>query len=347
MYTINGKFLHRHMNGQIRVAIEMIKELDKIVPENFIEIVAPESNYTLDGLQRISIKRIGKGNGHIWEQTVFYWYLLKTGNTGINFLNSHPLLRPDISYIHDTYFCSNPDLSKSIYGRLQKLYTTEMLKTAAKKASAIITVSNFSKSEILKYFDVDPKKIHVIYNGWQHMESVSEDMCIFEKHKDIEKDNYILAASGITPQKNFQWIKNNAAYNTNVQYVIIGKTEKSTEDIVESSKNLIYVGSVSDGEMKALMHHCKAFIHPAIYEGFGLTPLEAVASGCKKIIISNAASLPEIYGNSAIYIDPYESHVTMPGLIETQGMDTVENLLKNYSWVKSAKQLYEILYNPN
>ena len=61
MFTINGKFLTRNINGQIRVAIETIKALDQLVPRDYIEIVAPESEYTIEGLTNIPIKRIGRG----------------------------------------------------------------------------------------------------------------------------------------------------------------------------------------------------------------------------------------------------------------------------------------------
>ena len=78
--------------------------------------------------------------------------------------------------------------------------------------------------------------------------------------------------------------------------------------------NVIYLGFVSDEEMKTLMANCKAFIHPALYEGFGITPMEAMSVGAE-LIISNAACLPEIYGKSAHYIDPHNSDVDLDKLL--------------------------------
>ena len=315
MYTINGKILSRSINGQIRVAIETIKELDKIVPQGYIEIVAPPSEFTIDGLKNITIKRIGKGNPHIWEQTYFANYLRRTKNIGINFLNTHPFFKPDIAYIHDVIFDAYPSLFTTMYGILQKYYTMFMVKSAVKRARRIVTVSEFSKSEIIKYHKVDEKKVYVIYNAWQHMLDIVEDKSIFEKQQKIKKSEYILAASGITPQKNFKWIIDNSKYNPQIQYVIVGSRENCTQDDTEDTNNVLYTGRVNDGELKALMHYCKAFIHPAIYEGFGLTPMEAMGSGCQQVIVAKASCLPEIYGDSVHYIDPQYSKVDIEMLL--------------------------------
>ena len=343
MYTINGKFLTRKVNGQIRVAVEIIKELDKLVKPGEVEIVAPVTKFTIEGLKNIPIIRIGKGNAHIWEQTVLYHYLKKNNRYGINFLNTHPFLKPDISYIHDVLFDAFPDLYNTRYGKFQKIYTDLMIKSAVKRANNIITVSNFSKKEIIKYYGKNIKKINVIYDGWQHMERISIDEKIFDKIDKITKGEYLLAASGITPQKNFKWIVDNAKINKNQNYVIIGDKEKSTQDEMIESENLLFVGRVTDGEMKALMHYCKAFIHPAIYEGFGMTPLEAVGSGCKKIVLANTSCLPEIYGKYAYYIDPDNSNVLIDDILNQYDIN-MTGLLEKYSWEDSAQRLYKIMF---
>ena len=342
MYTINGKFLSRSINGQIRVATEIIKELDKIVPPRYIEIVAPPSKFDVEGLMNIEILRIGKGNPHVWEQTYYAKYLKSTGNIGVNFLNTHPFFQPDISYVHDVIFKAYPNLFSSLYGRLQKKYISLMIKSAVKRARSIITVSEFSKKEIEEYYSKCQKEITVIYNGWQHMKSISEDQGIFLRHQTIKKNDYVLSVSSITPQKNFSWIIRNATYNKEQQYIIVGSKENSTQDDIRSLDNVLYTGHISDGEMKALMHYCKAFIHPAVYEGFAITPLEAIASGCRNIIVSKVSCMPEIYGEYVHYIDPSDPRVIISDILREECLEP-RNLLNKYSWEKSASQLYEIL----
>ena len=343
MYTINGKILSRNVNGQIRVAIETIKELDKIVPEGEFEIVAPFSKFSIEGLKNIRIIRFGMGNAHIWEQTYYVRYLIANKRVGINFLNSHPIVKPDICYIHDILFNAYPKLYCSFYGRLQKRWNLLMQKAAAQKAKRIITVSQFSKFEIEKYYPkIESNKISVIYNGWQHFDLIDFDDSVYNKVQSIRYRKFVMAASGLTPQKNFNWIIENAKCNPDYLYVIVGNRENSTQLDIENTNNIVFTGRLSDSEMKTLMRDCEAFIHPAIYEGFGLTPLEAIASGCRKIIVSNAACLPEIYGDCAIYIDPQNPEVALEGLLKSHH-ENPEILLKKYSWENAAKELLNIL----
>ena len=342
MKTINGKFLTRSVNGQVRVALETIKELDKIVNPNEYEIVAPESKFDIPSLRNIQVIRLGKGNAHVWEQTTLSNYIGKTRNLGLNIFNTHPFLHPDISYIHDTLFNAYPNLYTSGYGRAQKQYNLIMEKSATKRAKAIIAVSEFTKSEIIKYYHVNPNRIHVIYNGWQHMNDVIQDESIFTNYPQIEKNKYFMAASGVTPQKNFKWITENAKLYPNQRFVIVGAHEKSTQDEMQSQKNVLYVGRVSDGQMKSLMQYCRAFIHPAIYEGFGMTPLEAVGSGCHKVIVAKASCLPEIYGDYAYYIDPKNPKVNLDQLISEKEI-IADPILAKYSWAKAAQQLKQVI----
>ena len=152
-----------------------------------------------------------------------------------------------------------------------------------------------------------------------------------------------MAASGITPQKNFQWIVRNAQYNVDEQYVIVGAKDRSTVNDVQNLKNVFYTGRVSDAELKALMANCKAFIHPAIYEGFGLTPMEAMGAGCKQVIVAKASCLPEIYGDSVHYIDPEDANVKIDELLDEPLRVSTDNLLEKYSWKNSANQLLDLL----
>jgi glycosyltransferase involved in cell wall biosynthesis len=89
------------------------------------------------------------------------------------------------------------------------------------------------------------------------------------------------------------------------------------------------------------MQKCRAFILPSYYEGFGLTPLEALSCGAQ-IIISKTASLPEIYGNTAHYINPFNTDIDLDALLQ-EPVEAPGDLLNKYSYEKSARQLYEII----
>jgi glycosyltransferase involved in cell wall biosynthesis len=106
-------------------------------------------------------------------------------------------------------------------------------------------------------------------------------------------------------------------------------------------ENILLPGYLDDGKVKALMERCKAFILPSYYEGFGLTPLEALSCGAK-IIVANAASLPEIYGKTAHYIDPFDTEVDLDKLLQ-EPVEDPDAILEKYSYDTSALQVYTII----
>ena len=89
------------------------------------------------------------------------------------------------------------------------------------------------------------------------------------------------------------------------------------------------------------MTYCKAFIFPSYYEGFGIPPLEALSTGCR-IIVSDRASLPEIFGDSAVYISPDDPYVNIGQLLEQHAADG-QKILDKYSWDNQARKLNEML----
>jgi len=89
------------------------------------------------------------------------------------------------------------------------------------------------------------------------------------------------------------------------------------------------------------MERCKAFLLPSYYEGFGLTPLEALSCGAK-IIVAGAASLPEIYGKTAHYIDPYNTDIDLDLLLQEE-TSPADEILQKYSYDKSAQDVYNLI----
>lgn len=246
--------------------------------------------------------------------------------------------------MHDINQNVNPHLFKSLYGRLSTIWHSMMLYSSLYFGKKLLTVSEFSKKEIITHFKVNPNKIIVLGNGWQHITRTSIDDSLFLKYPQLKDKQYYFAASSLTPQKNFDWIVNAATKNPKELFAIAGKKEKlSNEFISQIPSNLLFLGYVTDEQMRSLMQHCKAFIHPAVYEGFGIPPMEALANGAQ-IIISNAACLPEIFEDAAHYINPYNSDVDLNKLLESS-VAPASKILNKYSWKNEAKKLYSLLEN--
>ena len=106
-------------------------------------------------------------------------------------------------------------------------------------------------------------------------------------------------------------------------------------------KNIILLGYLDDAKVKALMKKCRALILPSYYEGFGLTPLEALS--CKaQVIVAKAASLPEIYEGAAHYIDPFDTSIDLETLL-AEPVDNPEKIFLKYSYDIAAVQVHEIV----
>lgn len=342
--AINGRFVVHKFGGQERYSYEIIRELDKIAGPSEFELIVPEyaDNKRIPKYKNIEIKKVGSIKGHFWEQISFYLYLKNNKRIGLNTCITCPILKPDIVTIHDISQIVHSEYYNNLYGKLSTIWHKLMFWSASKSSRLIFTVSEFSKSEIIKHLNIMPEKIVVTGNGWQHFNKVQEDKSFFEKQLYFEKGNYFLSASSITPQKNFKWIKQAAINNPNEVFVIVGaKVGLTLQDDGVDPKNLYYLGFVDDGEMKALMRNCKAFIHPAKYEGFGITPMEAMSVGAP-IILSNVASLPEIYSNTVRYIDPEDAKVDLNEVLK-QNVSDSSKILQKYTWEKMARILYEAI----
>lgn len=346
-YAINGRFVVRKQTGQERFASELVSELDKIVDKDEFIVVVPEYAEKVPCYKNIQVVRYGKIKSHFWEQISFYRYLKKYRLISINLTTTCPFFSPDIVCIHDAaYFEISKILTHNLYGKLSTIWHRLLARAAAKRAKKILTVSFYSEDKLSNILGVAKERFAVIRNAWQHLNRVEPDDSIFESLPQvIEKKCYFMALSSLSPQKNFIWITEVAKRNPDKQFVVCGSVEGYTRNGGAELKadNVHFTGFVSDGQMKSLMSQCKAFIHPAIYEGFGIPPLEALSCGAQ-LILSSATCLPEIYGNVAHYIDPYKYDYDLDMVLKSN-VDSAEKILFKYSWKTEAQKLLSIIKN--
>lgn len=341
-YVINGKFLADRMQGIVRYAREMIKALDKCI-ENDVKIIllAPNDAKDLPDLKRIKIKIIGKRTGMLWEQTDLRKYLKKHEDvTCINLCNICPLfVQPGITTIHDIMYKVNPQDYKTFRNRVSRYWHMFQYWYITRYEKTITTVSNFSKKEIEKYYPCAKGKITVIPNGWQHVLEYKESTDWQERYPFLKPKEYFFSLSTLSRNKNGKWIIENAKYNPDCVYAIAGKYYET--DKFDIPENVHMLGFISDEDACALIKNCRAFIHPALYEGFGLPPLEALALGAD-VIASNVTSLPEVLGDSVHYIEPNDFHVDLKKIMRQTVADS-SNTLDRYIWKESARQFGSLL----
>ncbi|WP_141431119.1 glycosyltransferase family 1 protein [Bacillus sp. 03113] len=339
---INGRFLTQRLTGVQRFANEIIKRLDQQTNIKFT-ILVPADFQEKSYFKNIKIKKIGNLNGQKWEQIDLLLYV--RNKPLINFCNTGPILkRNQIVVLHDTAVYSSPQG----FSLLFKVWYKIMFFFFKQFTKKILTISQFSKNELIKHLNINPKKLELISEGKEHFESIKEDQTILEKF-NLAKGKYILAVSSMHPNKNFIALVDAMKYlkNEDFEIVIAGGTNLKVFNSVKiENENIKQLGYVTDEELKALYINAGCFVFPSIYEGFGLPPLEAMSTGCP-VIVSNFGPMPEVSGEAAIYFDPKSPDELAEKIIYVMNNDQVKKELKikgleqakKFSWQTSADQL--------
>ncbi|MFX1237855.1 MAG: glycosyltransferase family 4 protein, partial [Promethearchaeota archaeon] len=183
------------------------------------------------------------------------------------------------------------------------------IKNSIKESAIIITLSEHSKKDLLEIFDIMPDKIVVTYPPLMLKPLASkETMHLFLKKYSLRPRQYMLFVGAIEPRKNVgRLIDAYSSLNTSMPLVIAGnKAWLYEKELARNLKNVLLLGHVPADDLRYLYGGAFCFVFPSLYEGFGLPPLEAMAFGCP-VITSNVASLPEVCGDAALYVDPYNT----------------------------------------
>jgi len=347
---INGFFLCRRLTGIERYAYEITKRLDLLCRLNEIAIIIPKNIKNIPEYKNIKIIRYGKSIQHVlWQMFTLQWFLLTNSRyTVLEFGNTALPFAPGIVFLHDIYCELFPNDFSGLKDKIIRAYNRWQYRLISKKAKIIATVSQYSKNEISKTFKINPENINVIYSSADHIKSFNSDFSIFNDFPVLQEKPFYFSLGSLSKRKNIRWIIEYAAKHPQSNFALSG-TSLSTVKVKELEdtlpENIILLGYLNDEKVKALMSKCKAFILPSYYEGFGLTPLEALSCGAQ-VIVANCASLPEVYGNCAHYIDPYSTDIDLDNLLQ-QPVEKPDALFDKYSYDKAAEKVLNIIKNVN
>lgn len=220
------------------------------------------------------------------------------------------------------------------------------------KRSSLITISNFTKKEVINKYHIDPSKISVIYNGSEHL---SYSKCQLEETSMTTNKikPYFLTVGASYGHKNiFRLIEVAKRLQfTGYNFVIIGRESKYFDTVKDKVKkdnvsNVILLESVSNEILSNLYENCIANVYLSLYEGFGFPPMEAAYYN-KPSIISDIPVLSEIYFGYATFVDPYDiSEITskIENVInQTENKECLkfnyDKLIQKYSWNITSKQI--------
>jgi len=267
-----------------------------------------------------------------------------------------PLLngRPYVVTIHDLIYLdrdSCPSMSAHMYARF-------MFKRAVKTARRIITVSEYTKSGIVRRLGVAPDKITVIHNGVSasyRPPSARTRERVLSRYGI--KDEFIFYAGNHQPRKNLMRLVDAFAgmKDTNLRLVLAGKVDPRRAELYNAVRNkglndrVLFIGEVPEDDLPALYSGAVAFAFPSLAEGFGFPPLEAMACGAP-VVSSNVTSLPEVVGDAGVMVDPLDTGSIKEGLEKVIGSPTLRSELrekglervKKFTWEAAAEKTLRV-----
>jgi len=252
---------------------------------------------------------------------------------------------------------------------VSRMFYSKWMPFSYRRATRIITISDSTKRDIVRVLKIPEHKITVIPLAVDHKfekeVSAAKVAKLRKKYNlpDPLSGGYILHVGTLEPRKNLgflidvfhQVIKEKE--NSNLALVITGKKGWYFEGLFEKVKELglqkkvIFTGYISEDEKLALYKGARIFAFPSLYEGFGLPPLEAMASGVP-VISSNTSSMPEVIGSAGILLSPYDKKGWIKAISKVNNDENLrkkmirenKNQIKKFSWEKTAQETIKVYY---
>ncbi|MFU0783664.1 MAG: Glycosyl transferase group 1 [Thermoanaerobacterium thermosaccharolyticum] len=370
--AINASILDDKPSGLGIYTYNVIKELTNIVgndDELFIytsctNLFKEQKNIKIKNVPQNTQPKYGKSAAikrFIWTQFNLKKDILKENVNILYSTTHHGLLSFDrqIITVHDLlplYF----NYKDSLQRILQSNYFKYFLPRILKKTKKIITISDCTKKDMIKFFRIEEEKIVRIYNGYDDKEFYFRNKAyeyIFSKYK-IKK--YLLAIGASYPHKNYERflqaakiVKDKGTHNFSI--IIAGGKKEYQESLKKLSQEMglyseiRFIDYVSQEDLPYLYSAAQCLVYPSLYEGFGLPPLEAMACGCP-VITSNTSSLPEVVGDAGIMVVPYDVNEIAKAIDlvlsnENLRKEMIEKGLKQakkFSWRKTAEEILKV-----
>ncbi|MFA5991694.1 MAG: glycosyltransferase family 1 protein [Candidatus Doudnabacteria bacterium] len=251
----------------------------------------------------------------------------------------------------------SPVLTPEFYDIKRRLWHKFLnYKKAFNRANILFAVSEHTKNDLIKVFDISADKIKVIYPGLDHNLFNPNSMEV--EQRDLRNryglpGDFYLFLSTVEPRKNLKTLIKAFEQVDNGAYLVIagrlGWKYRQDFDLIKKSKKnakIKYIGYISESDKPALIKLAKALVYPSFYEGFGFQPLEAFASGTP-VIASGITSLPEVVSNAGLLINPYSVDDLSFALREiVTNKDLRASLIqkgleqaKKFTWEKTAQEV--------
>lgn len=263
---------------------------------------------------------------------------------------------PQLLVVHDLSFVHFPQF----IGKLNRWYYQTFTKKFIRKAKRVVTVSDYSRQDIIDHYGTDPARIGVVYSAAKEIfEPVSwftrEDI----KEARAEGKEYFLFTGGVHPRKNLlNLLKAFSLFKkwqqSNMKLLVAGRLAWQYEDLLEKLKtykyrsDVVLLGYISDEELASITASAYAVVYPSWFEGFGVPILEAMRSGVP-VITSETSAMPETGGDATLYADPSDPESIAKHMLELYKNEDKRSRLaeagliqaSRFSWDRCAELFWE------
>jgi glycosyltransferase involved in cell wall biosynthesis len=365
---IDGRFINKR-RGIGNVCYNFLQEITKI-NSDFQFVVYLDANKVpieLQDVTNMTFSSLKPSFYPLWEQFILPMAAKKDEVSLLHsFANTFPLFLPrdikKVVSIHDIMFLlpqSQLPLSPSLYQILGRYYTGFIVKNGHSSVEKIITVSEYSKKDIIDHLNIKSTKIVSILNGTDIIHrTFFEIEDAFLKVNKIQSP-YILVLGALDPRKNttliikaFSALKKQVT--SPISLVISGLDQSGIEQFSNLVRELGLEGSIhllgfiDRSDLDALYSQASCFLYPSLYEGFGLPLLEAMAHGTP-VISSNTTAIPEVAGDAALLVNPTNKDEIVAALLRILTDNVFKETLKQrglervklFSWRRMAEQILQ------
>lgn len=252
--------------------------------------------------------------------------------------------------VHDIAFAAYPDSTSRFFGHYYRWIMPRILR----RADAVITVSEASRQEIVRYYPMTAQKIHVIYHGIDTR---------FAPDPNVKKESMILFVGSMNRRKNVKSVIEafcKASILGYKLYLVGGffphfaqdEQDRALIDFAQNHADIELISDVTTDELINYYRRAALFVFPSFYEGFGFPPLEAMACGTP-VIVSNRSSLPEVCADAAVYVNPADVNALSDAMCHVlsnpeKQSDMIQKGIERaatFSWERSAKEHLALFQN--